>query len=52
MLYISSSFWLLQVESHDISQAEKERTACRAEQIHKMSSSITQNCPVVLSENI
>ena len=35
MLYISSSFWLLRVEAHDFSQAEKERTACKAEQIYK-----------------
>ena len=27
VLYMSSSFWLLLVESHDFSQAEKERTA-------------------------
>ena len=33
---MSSSFWLLRVESHDFSQAEKERTACKAEQIHKL----------------
>jgi hypothetical protein len=31
---MSSSFWLLGVESRDFSQAEKERTACKAEQIH------------------
>ena len=29
MLYMSSSFWLLGVESHDFSHAEKERTACK-----------------------
>ena len=33
---MSSSFWLLPVESHNFSQVEKERTACKAEQIHKM----------------
>jgi hypothetical protein len=33
---MSSSFWLLGVESRDFSHAEKERTACKAEQIHKM----------------
>jgi hypothetical protein len=33
---MSSSFWLLKVESRDFSQAEKERTACQAEEIHKM----------------
>ena len=42
VLYMSSSFWLLQVESHDFSQAEKERTACKAEQIHKMTTFFTQ----------
>ena len=30
---MSSSFWLLQVESRDFSRDEKERTACKAEQI-------------------
>jgi hypothetical protein len=29
-----SSFWLLRVESRDFSQAEKERTACKAGQMH------------------
>ena len=42
---MSSSFWLLRVESRDFSQAEKERTACKAEQIHKMTTVFTQNCP-------
>ena len=45
VLYMSSSFWLLQVESRDFSQAEKERTACKAEQIHKMITIFTQNGP-------
>ena len=40
---MSSSFWLLGVESHDFSQAEKERTACKAEQIHKLTTIFTQN---------
>ena len=40
---MSSSFWLLGVESHDFFQAEKERTACKAEQIHKMTTISTQN---------
>ena len=35
VLCMSSSFWLLGVESRDFSQAEKERTACIAEQIKK-----------------
>ena len=43
VLYISFSFWLLGVESHDFSQAEKERTASKAEQIHKMTNIFTQN---------
>jgi hypothetical protein len=38
-----SSFWLLGVESHDFYQAEKERTACKAEQIHKLTTIFTQN---------
>ena len=36
---------LLQVESCDFSQAEKERTACKAKQIHKMTIIFTQNGP-------
>jgi hypothetical protein len=40
---MSSSFWLLGVASHDFSQAEKERTACEAEQIHKMKFIFPQN---------
>jgi hypothetical protein len=34
---------ILAVESRDISQAEKEITACKAEQIHKMTPIFTQN---------
>ena len=45
VLYMFSSFWLLQVKSRDFSQAEKERTACNAEQIHKMTTILTQNGP-------
>ena len=45
VLYMSSSFWLLGVESHDFSQAEKARTACKAERIHKMTTIFTQNGP-------
>ena len=45
VLYMSSSFCLLGVESSDFSQAEKERTACKAEQIHKMTTIFTQNGP-------
>jgi hypothetical protein len=36
-------FRLLGVESHDFSQAEKERTACKVVQIHKMATIFTQN---------
>ena len=43
VLYMSSSFRLLRVESRDFSQAEKERTACKAVQIHKMTTIFTQN---------
>ena len=40
-----SSFWLLGVESRDFSHAEKERTACKDEQIQKMTTIFTQNGP-------
>ena len=39
---MSFCFWLLGVESRDFSQAEKERTASKAEQIHKMTTIFTQ----------
>ena len=42
---MASNFWLLQVESRDFSQAEKERTACKPKQIHKMTTISTQNGP-------
>ena len=42
---MSSSFWLLGVEKRDLSQAEKERTAYKDEQIHKMTTIFTQNGP-------
>jgi hypothetical protein len=45
VLYISSSFWLLGVESNDFSHAEKQRTACKAEQIHEMTIIFTHNGP-------
>ena len=45
VLYMSFSFWLLRVESQDFSQAEKERTACKAKQIHNMTTIFTQNGP-------
>ena len=42
---MSSSFGLLGVESRDFYHAEKERAACKDEQIHKMTTIFTQNCP-------
>ena len=42
VLYMSSSFLLLGIESRYFSQAEKERTASKAEQIHKMTTTIMQ----------
>ena len=45
---MSSSFWLLGVESRDVFQAEKEITACKAEQIHKVIAILTQNGPRLL----
>ena len=45
VLYMSSNFWLLPVESRDFSQARKERTAYKAKQIHKMTTIFTQNGP-------
>ena len=35
--------WELGVESRDFSQDEKERTACKAVQIHKKTTIFTQN---------
>ena len=43
VLYMWSSFWLLEVESHDFSHSEKERPACKALQIQKMTTIFTQN---------
>jgi hypothetical protein len=45
VLYMSSRFWLLGVESRDFSHAEKERTACKAEQIYKKTAIFIQNSP-------
>ena len=42
MVLYMSSFWLLRVESRDFSQAEKERTAWKADQIFKMTTIFTQ----------
>jgi hypothetical protein len=33
---MSASFWLLAAGSLDLSQAEKETTACKREQIHNL----------------
>ena len=43
VLYMSSSYWLLGVESLDFSKAEKEGTAGKAEQINKMTTDFTLN---------
>ena len=53
MFYMSSSFWQLGVESRDFWHADKERAACKAEQIHKMTTIFTQNdnLKTILSEN-
>ena len=40
---MSYSFWLLGVESRDISQGEKEGTACKGGKIHRMITIFTQN---------
>ena len=40
MLYMSSSFWMLGIESRDFSCAEKKRTTCKAEQIHKITTTL------------
>ena len=37
-----SNFWLLAVGSLDLSQAEKEITDCKVEQIHKLTTIFTQ----------
>ena len=43
VVYMSSSFWLWAAESHVLSQAEKEITACKADQIHKITTIFTQS---------
>ena len=43
VVYMSSSFWLLAVGSNDLSEAEKEITACKAEQTNKMTTIFSQN---------
>ena len=42
---MSSDRFLLAVESGDLSQAEKESTACKAEEILKMATISTENDP-------
>ena len=46
VVYMSSNFGLLTLESRDLSQAEKEKTACKPKQIKKMSTLFTQNGPI------
>ena len=43
VVYMFFSFLQLAIRSRDLSQAEKERTNGRAEQIHKMTTILTQN---------
>ena len=45
VVYTSSSFGLLALESRDLSKAEKEIIVCQAEQFHKMTLIFTQNGP-------
>ena len=45
VFYMSSSFWLLGVESRDFSHAVRGRTACKAEEIHKVTIIFAQNGP-------
>ena len=40
VVYICSSFWLLAVESRDLSQAEKKVIVVKREPIHKMTISL------------
>ena len=42
-LILCSKKKILWVESHDLSQAENEITACKADQIYKMTPLFTQN---------
>ena len=42
-LILSSKKKILALDSRDLSQAEKEITACKPEQIHKMTTIFTQN---------
>ena len=50
VVYMSSNFWLLALGSRDLSQADKETTACKAEQIHNMTNIFTQNDNLALCE--
>ena len=47
-IYICGNLILLQVDSRDFFQAEKERTPCKAEQIHKMPTFFNQNGPKLI----
>ena len=49
---MSPSFGLLGVESDDFPQAEKESTACKAEQIYNMMTFFTQNQSYIFFENL
>ena len=40
---MSSKFWLLGVETRDVSYAEREITTCKVNQIHKVTIIFTQN---------
>ena len=40
---MSSSFWLLGIESRDSSHADRDRTAWKDKQIQKMATIFTQN---------
>ena len=48
VVYTSFSFWLLTLGSRDLSQTKKDIAACKAEQIHKVTTIFTQNGPSLL----
>ena len=47
---MSSSFWLLVLRSHDLSQPKKGITYCKAEQINKTTTIFTYNVPKGLTD--
>ena len=51
MLYMSFSFWLFRFVSGYLSQVEKKRNACKAEQMHKMTAIFTQIGPKLSFKN-